>query len=339
MCVVPLRWQEERHVSIRQLPFVACVAGAPPSCPIDLWASSRGSLGQQPPTRELVATNSFLPLRRSISSRGTRPGSSWMYLTGRQYRGAVQAGSTVHAGKLRPSRQHWASNPTLAAQPAVAVPAVPGSRCPPHFSGLAATSRLMLPSRWHRSTAPRTSLHPAMVVYVCVQGSPGWAGINPSMHQTLAWQQASPGPLPPLPAPHYGALLGCQTAPVDVCICLAGWKVRAPLVLHLNQLQRAGNAGGEGPTHCPQRPHTQHHTAPASRPSNHPPHCAMCTLRTPCVICMLSLSACLHEEVGLRQAEQGVDERKVGLIKLLPLVCRQAGRQGRQAGQAGRAGR
>ena len=34
------------------------------------------------PTRELVATKSFLPLRRSISSKGTRPGSSWMYLTG-----------------------------------------------------------------------------------------------------------------------------------------------------------------------------------------------------------------------------------------------------------------
>ena len=45
-------------------------------------------------TIELVATNSFLPLCRSVSSRETSPGSSWMYLQVHTRRGEGAAEST-----------------------------------------------------------------------------------------------------------------------------------------------------------------------------------------------------------------------------------------------------
>lgn len=140
------------------------------------------------PTSELVATNSFLPLRRIMSSSGTSPGSSWMYLqpgtTGQPGEAGTRHDWPDHAGRLagrQTDRQVGVKMPAGQKTPRGNARATQGpppplhqsldnSPAPAHFSGLAATSRLMLPSRWHKSTAPRTSLHVQRVACGAVGG-------------------------------------------------------------------------------------------------------------------------------------------------------------------------
>ena len=168
MCVVPLhgkgseRVSRQHSVAHSSAAAVLPACGKPPGVPpigrhgerLRLQRSQRLVAAYSLPTIELVATKICLPLCRSISSSGTNPGSSWMYLQYQKYKALP---SRTFSCKHRHAADRASWRPADPLQPRPAQPLAPM----PHFSGFAATSRLMLPSLWHRSTAPRTSLHRA----------------------------------------------------------------------------------------------------------------------------------------------------------------------------------
>jgi hypothetical protein len=136
---------------------------------------------KQAPTREFVATNSFLPLRRSISSSGTRPGSSWMYLTGStggstRRRDEARSHSQQHqsAGAWSSGAPHSGSISTVSTRQYQ----VPASllRVGGHLSLDAAISVAQVYSPPHVPAHRRESL----VLKKGLWAGLGWAGNNPT---------------------------------------------------------------------------------------------------------------------------------------------------------------